>query len=213
MAGLLLFSLTAANIAAYGNHSELHHADAAIVLGAGTWGDKPSPTFAERINHSIDLYTQGYVDRLIFSGGQVRGQPFTEAEVARQYALDRGIPAEAILIEAQSHTTLQNLDFTRAIAVQHNLTTFLIVSDPYHMKRSMLIAHDLGLDASPSPTPTSRIRSWNEKLKFLIRETCFYWLYLAQRLFMSRVDLSPPENKMGIYPTLPAQSYWLRYGL
>ena len=31
-------------------------ADAAIVLGAAVWGGDPSPVFAERIRHAIELY-------------------------------------------------------------------------------------------------------------------------------------------------------------
>ena len=34
------------------------HADAAVVLGAAAWGDKPSPVFRERINHAIAVECQ-----------------------------------------------------------------------------------------------------------------------------------------------------------
>lgn len=44
-------------------------ADAAVVLGAAAWGNKPSPVFRERIAHGIDLYRNGTVGKLIFTGG------------------------------------------------------------------------------------------------------------------------------------------------
>lgn len=51
----------------YSKVNELVKADAAIVLGAGIWGDEPSPVFKERINHGIWLYENGYVNQLIFT--------------------------------------------------------------------------------------------------------------------------------------------------
>ena len=53
----------------------------------------------ERINHAIMLYEQDLVDTLIFTGGQGQANEPPEAEVARRYALTRGVPAEAILTE------------------------------------------------------------------------------------------------------------------
>ncbi|PMB06711.1 hypothetical protein CEN45_10450 [Fischerella thermalis CCMEE 5198] len=41
-----------------------------------------------------------------------------------------------------------------------------------------LMAQDLGMDAHLSATPTTRYRSFTSKLKFLLRETCGYFIYL-----------------------------------
>jgi uncharacterized SAM-binding protein YcdF (DUF218 family) len=65
----------------------------------------------------------------------------------------------------------------------HELETALIVSDPLHMKRAMLYAHDLGIRAYSSPTPTSLYRSWRTKLPFLMREEFYYAGYSIIRLF------------------------------
>ena len=43
----------------------------------------------------------------------------------------------------------------------------------------MLMAADLGLNASPSPTPSTLYRSWRSKVPFLAREVVFYSYYLA----------------------------------
>jgi uncharacterized SAM-binding protein YcdF (DUF218 family) len=37
----------------------------------------------------------------------------------------------------------------------------VIVTDPYHSLRSRLIADEVGLDASLSPTPTSVVTGWS----------------------------------------------------
>ncbi len=61
--------------------------------------------------------------------------------------------------------------------------TFIIVSDPLHMKRAMLMAEDLGMTAYPSPTPTTRYRSWRTQFGFWARETFFYLVYGVERPF------------------------------
>jgi uncharacterized SAM-binding protein YcdF (DUF218 family) len=156
-------------------------ADAALVLGAAVWGDRPSPVFQERIDHAIRLYEQGAVDCIIFTGGQGdEGEP-AEAMVARQIALQRGIPSADILTETESWTTWQNLYHAHQVALERGLEHFLIVSDPLHMKRAVLMTRDLGMDAYPSPTPTTMYRSWRSQLGFLARETCFYLMYLVSR--------------------------------
>ena len=43
--------------------------DMAIILGAETYNGEVSPVYRERINHGITLYEEGYVDRLIVTGG------------------------------------------------------------------------------------------------------------------------------------------------
>lgn len=168
----------ACSIYIYGKQQNDIKADAAIVLGAAVWGNQPSPVFRERINHAIQLYKTGKVQRIIFTGGVGNSNEFPEAIVARNYAIAQNMSATNILIETSSRTTHQNLKNAKIVAKNRQLTKFLIVSDPLHMKRSVLMAKNLGLDAYPSPTPTTRYRSLNRQLEFLARETYFYIVYL-----------------------------------
>ncbi|MER3493998.1 MAG: protein sanA-like protein, partial [Mastigocladus sp. ERB_26_2] len=50
------------------------------------------------------------------------------------------------------------------------------------MKRSVLMAKDLGMDAYSSPTPTTRYQSFNTQVSFLMRETYFYFVYLVLKI-------------------------------
>lgn len=159
-------------------------ADAAIVLGAAVWGDQPSPVFQERINHAIDLYQARQVEKLIFTGGEDGDGRAAEAVVAKNYANAQGVAEADILIETESQITWTNLLNAQAVAEVNGLTTFIIVSDPLHMKRAMLMAHDLGMQVTPSPTPTTRYRTWRTQLGFLARETFFYLQHLAFRPFL-----------------------------
>jgi uncharacterized SAM-binding protein YcdF (DUF218 family) len=170
----------------FGHVRQVVLADAAIVLGAAVWRERPSPVFEERIKHGITLYQSGAVEKLIFTGGLGERDSLSEAEVARNYALARGVPDEAILIETSSTITLENLIEAQTLMAEQGLETAVLVSDPLHMYRSIGMAQDLGMTVYTSPTPTTRYRTWRSKAGSLIYESFFYTIYLAgQRPFLS----------------------------
>lgn len=161
----------------YANQTSTQPADAAIVLGAAVYREQPSPVFRERINHAIALYQQGQVNALIFTGGVGNNDQISEAEAARQYALAAGVPDEVIFIETTSTNTYGNLENAKKIMQEQGFETVLLVSDPLHMRRAMAYAEGLGLDAEPSPTPTTRYVSLRPKIRFFLREVYFLALY------------------------------------
>ncbi|MGX9725770.1 MAG: YdcF family protein [Candidatus Electronema sp. VV] len=122
-------------------------------------------------------------EAIIFTGGRGQGDALAEAEAARNYALGQGVPAQDIFVEAASATTYENLAFAKVIADKAHFRRLLLVSDPLHMKRALAIAADLGMDASPSPTATSKYTGLRTQLVFLARETYFYTTYHLRRLF------------------------------
>ncbi len=171
------------DIYAYSFVTDPSPADAAIVLGAAAWGAEPSPVFEERIKHAINLYEAGQIKAIIFTGGAGKDEQMPEAIVASQYAFRHGVPEQDIYAETRSRLTYENLCGARAIIQKEHLGRVLLVSDPLHMRRSMIIARDLGLDAYPSPTQTSRYISMTSKIAFLWGEVRPYTTYLLRRLF------------------------------
>jgi uncharacterized SAM-binding protein YcdF (DUF218 family) len=142
-------------------------ADVIIVLGAAVYpGERPSPTLNARIQHAIDLYRAGFAPRLILSGGLGKNPP-TEAEAMRRVMVNAGIPNAALLLEDQSHSTEENLGFSKRIMDAHGWHSAIIASDPFHLYRAETIARDLGIEAYGSPallSPTwtvERLRWWN----------------------------------------------------
>ncbi len=174
---VLAIGLTALRIYSYSGATTDMQADAAVVLGAAVWSQGVSPVFRERINHAIDLYRHGRVHKIIFTGGQGNRNEPTEAAAARAYALSNGISPGDILIEQRSHTTYENLVFAKQLADVHGLKKVLIVSDPMHMKRAIAMAQDVGLDAYPSPTTTTRYIGFRTQVEELTRETFYYLGY------------------------------------
>lgn len=179
-ATLLWLAWTSISIWRFGTQDQAVPADCIIVLGAAIDGSEPSPVFAERIRHGINLYRQNVAKKLLFTGGSGEGQQYAESTVAAAFAMKTGVPAADILTENQSHTTLQNLAQAKALMNRNGLQSAIIVSDPLHMQRAMLMADDLGMKAVSSPTPTTRYRSWGKQWELLRRELYFlhhYWLF------------------------------------
>jgi uncharacterized SAM-binding protein YcdF (DUF218 family) len=189
---LLIFGATAFDI--YSQSlltNDAPTADAAIVLGASIYSDVPSPVFRERINHALELFRNGDVKYIIFTGGFGQGEKLSEAAVARNYAITQNIPAERILIEEQSRTTFQNLYFAKEIVGNQRFKSVLLVSDPLHMKRITVMAADLKFEnAHSSPTLTSKIVSLSNKFEFLWQET---WQLLSYQI--RKMVLLNPEMR------------------
>ena len=175
---LLGFSSFAAyDIWTYAETADLVKADAAIVLGTAVWGEEPSPVLRERINHSIWLYENDYVEKIIFTGGKTNGSEISEAVVSKKYAIAHEIPKEDIYIEDRSLVTIENFRYASEIADLHELSNFLIVSDPLHMKRAIQMAEDTGFEAFASPTKTSAYNSLSTIVPFFFREVGAYVAY------------------------------------
>ena len=177
---LVLYLIWQVNaISRYGFQDDGQNADCAIVLGGAAWHNKPSPVFKERLNHAIKLYLEGRVGALVLTGGKGAGAPYSEGEVARHYCLERNIPEHALFMEGHSTTTIQNLEEAGKILAKQNFRSALIVSDPWHLKRGVLIARRQGLEASPSGTRTSRFQSLKSRTHFTLRELYLYHRYLV----------------------------------
>jgi uncharacterized SAM-binding protein YcdF (DUF218 family) len=180
LAGLALALLVALglDILLYAGQSDTEPADAAIVLGAAVYDDEPTPVFEERLRHAAELWQSGQVKWLVLTGGKGPGDRLAESEAGRDWLVAAGVPPEAILIETQSRTTRQNFTFALPLLAAGQLQRVLVVSDPLHMRRAMRMADGLGLDAHPSPTPTSRYQSLGTQLPMLGREIWFTLSYL-----------------------------------
>ncbi|WP_128101470.1 YdcF family protein [Paenibacillus xylanexedens] len=178
--GFVWACITAWLIMTYSEQASTRISDAAIILGAAVVGNEPSPVFRERIEHAILLYHQGAVSHLLFTGGAGSVEQRTEAEVGRDYAIAHGVDPADIQLETESHITEENFTYSIGVGEQAGFQTYTIVSDPLHMKRSMMLASGLGMDVVPSPTRTTAYQTWRSKLPFLVRETVLYMGYVCK---------------------------------
>ena len=155
IAGFAIGGYAAYRIWDQGNRDERTPADAIVVMGAAQYDGRPSPVFAARLDHAIALYHDGVAPRLIVTGGKREGDRTTEAASARSYAIEHGVPENAILSEDASRTTLQSIRRVAALMRDKDIGSAVFVSDPSHMLRVLRMASDEGIAGYGSPTRTS----------------------------------------------------------
>lgn len=127
--------------------------DTIIVLGAKLIGNEPSTMLRLRLDETLRLYVNGYAPTIIVSGGQGADEDYTEAKVMHDYLVAHGIPAQAILLEEKSSNTYQNLMNSQRIMKEHGLNQAIIISNASHIRRSLVLAQNLGINASGSSAP------------------------------------------------------------
>jgi uncharacterized SAM-binding protein YcdF (DUF218 family) len=142
-----------------GREDEQRPADAIVVMGAAQYDGRPSPVFEARLEHAVDLWHRGLADAFVVTGGKLAGDRTTEAAVARRYAIEHGVPEEAIFGEDEAHNTLTSLTAVADKLRKREMRSAIFVSDPTHMLRVLKIADDLGIDAYGSPTPSSPVQA------------------------------------------------------
>lgn len=103
--------------------------DYVVVLGAGLIGDQVTPLLASRIDKGIAIYQKHPGCKLIMSGGQGPDEIIAEGQAMANYALEKGVPAEDILIENQSTNTEENLKFS--FALMKSGSRFALVTNYY----------------------------------------------------------------------------------
>ena len=67
-----------------GEYADLKDIDCILVLGAGVWGDKPSPMLEDRLLTSMDLYTENISNKIIVSGDHGQ-ENYDEVNVMKKY--------------------------------------------------------------------------------------------------------------------------------
>lgn len=138
--------------------------DYIIIHGAGLDGPRPTPLLAGRIDKALELWNKQHQHgKFVVSGGQGADEVVSEAQAMRDYLLEKGVSADAILMEDKSTTTWENLRYSLAIinadratdvdatssavvASSDDFTTAVVTSD-FHVFRCAEYAHNLGIKA------------------------------------------------------------------
>ena len=127
---------TSLYVALYEPSDEVPSGAAIVALAgdAGKAGQVTGETEA-RIARAVELYDAGAAPVLVVTGGSGGTDP-TVAAAMRDFAIEAGVPEEAILVEDRSHSTLQNAMFTADLAELDKSEPIIIVTHRYHLPRA-----------------------------------------------------------------------------
>ena len=123
--------------------AKLEDVDCIIVLGAGVWGDKPSPMLEARLLQGIELYDKGVSGKIIMTGDHGRKE-YDEVNLMKEFAIDKGIPSEDIFMDHAGFSTYDSMYRAKKI---FKVNKAIIVSQKYHLYRALHIAKSLGIEA------------------------------------------------------------------
>lgn len=124
--------------------------DAVIVMGGGIEGDRPQLLLQYRLDAAYDYLTAHPDIVCVVSGGEDSNSDRTEADVMKQYLVEKGIAAQRILMEDKSADSHENLAFSAEILKANGIgNKVVIVTDRFHQYRSSLYAEHAGLESTP----------------------------------------------------------------
>jgi vancomycin permeability regulator SanA len=170
---VFVIGLPLLQIAFFGTTDYRRQADAIVVFGARVKPDgTPSITLANRVLTASELYRQGLADTIVMTGG-IEPSGFDESVVMRDLAMERGVPPDAILLDADGDTTSASVANTSRILRDRGLDRVLAVSQFYHLPRIKLAYAAIGVEVWTVPASTKVPQT----ASLIAREIPAFWLY------------------------------------
>lgn len=121
----------------------IENADCVLVLGAGINNREPSPMLKDRLDVAIDLYKKGIVPKIIMSGDHHRVS-YDEVNIMKNYAISLGVDSSDIFMD---HAGLSTYDSVYRAKHIFKVNKMIIVTQKYHLYRSLYIAKSLKIEA------------------------------------------------------------------
>jgi vancomycin permeability regulator SanA len=153
----------------------VEHADIALVLGNKVELDgTPSPRLKARLDKAAELYHAGYFPRVLVSGG-IGKEGHDEAQVMAEYLVKKGVPQEMVLRDNEGNTTYDSARKTAQLAREQRFGRVLVVSQYFHIPRSVLALRKTGLE--PVYHAHARHVEWLRDPYSITRELAGYITY------------------------------------
>jgi len=139
----------------------------AIVFGAGLWQDgSPTPVLQDRIQAAADLYSQNKIEKMLMSGDN-RFVDYDEPTAMKNYALEQGVPEEAIVLDYAGRRTYDTCYRAKEI---FGLNSAILVTQEFHLSRALYLCNALGVE-SIGVEADQRIYLKRSRLFWNLRET------------------------------------------
>ena len=167
-------------------------ADAIVVLGRG---DQQNSIRAEVAGQ----LWQAQRAPIIFPSG--RKDALLMAQLIKQKVSDAVIEGEPC-----SLTTEENAEFTAALLRPKGVKTIILVTDPPHMKRSLLTFESFGFKVIPYFSPLSDDTGRTKKRFIVAREIIGFWQYKMMGRYSTR-PVPPPSVINEEEPALKALKF------
>lgn len=164
---LMLISIL---IMVQGQRNEVRSAGAAVVVLPPHDQTSSQDAVEMRLDHAVDLYRRGYVNRII-----VAEQETNTGTNVEDYVAERRLPAEALLLVQAGDRPVEQLRSVGDVMRLNGIESVLVSSERYEMLRMLKMSRDVGMDAYGVPIRQTEV-SWVEDAFQIVREA---WAYIA----------------------------------
>ncbi|MEP6669939.1 MAG: ElyC/SanA/YdcF family protein [Chthoniobacter sp.] len=151
IAGANFWVLHSARRAIFTDSAQLPKNDVCLVLGTSRYngdGISDNTFFLGRMNAAARLYHESKVRHLLVSGDNGHAG-YDEPTWMRDALIQRGVPRDAITLDYAGFRTLDSMARAKAV---FGLRRFTIVTDDFHMARSIFLARSYGLEVVGCPS-------------------------------------------------------------
>jgi vancomycin permeability regulator SanA len=146
-------------------------------MGAAQYDGRPSDALEARLEEALRIYKDGLVEKVVTVGGGAPGDRFTEARAGRRWLIANGIYRNDAIEIGEGRDTIKSVKAFADYFKLNGISEVIIVTDPYHCKRSTYISDDLGINATCSPVKSGPFNLENSSLRYLWREGNAYIAY------------------------------------
>lgn len=139
------------------NNKPKYNFDTILVLGAGIFTEHVTPMLGSRLDQALTLYKQQPQATFILSGGQGPDEPISEALAMQRYLISQGVKPDRIVLEDQSTSTSENIQFTKSLIDSQfdTVPKIVCVTSQFHIMRALRFGqkYNLKLTGVGSHTP------------------------------------------------------------
>jgi uncharacterized SAM-binding protein YcdF (DUF218 family) len=161
------------------NNPLTRNADVIVVLGAAQLDGRPGEVLQARLDEAKRIYDLGLAPRIITVGAGAPGDRTTEAASGKYWLTTNGVKSKNVTaLEVGRDTWVSTENYVKFMQLK-KMKDVIIVTDPFHCRRSMTMANDLGVVATCSPVQTGPNSLDNSGKRYLIRETGAYLSYVS----------------------------------
>ncbi len=151
----------------------------AVVLGAAVWShNRPSPSLKARLDKAMELFKDSVVNYIQLTGSNAPGE-LSEARVAFNYLIKKGINPDQIWIEEKTTSTSEQIHFIKSELINRkNIKNIILISAPYHLMRVKEICKFYNIKVYTAASDI--IMSTNSKIYSNMRESIAllaFWLF------------------------------------
>ena len=161
------------------NNPLTRNGDVIVVLGAAQLDGRPGEVLQARLDEAKRIYDLGLAPSIITVGAGAPGDRTTEAASGKYWLTTNGIKSKNVTaLEVGRDTWVSTENYVKFMKLK-KMKDVIIVTDPFHCRRSMTMANDLGVVATCSPVQTGPNSLDNSGKRYLIRETGAYLSYVS----------------------------------